>query len=106
MRKVLATLMIGGLMAFGAPDAAEAQVVSGGLVNVTLVDVVDVGDVQVVVSNVAINVAANVAAQICGTQLNLGVLAQQVARQGQATACQIEQDGSLRNVQITRNRQR
>jgi hypothetical protein len=111
MRKVFATLALAGALAFGAPAVSEAQVVTGGLVNVTLVDVVDVNveDVQVL-NNVAIGIAANVAAQICGTQVAVpanivGVIASSVARQGQATACTITgQDGRQKNVQVNRNR--
>jgi hypothetical protein len=103
MRKWIASLAVAGALAFAAPQA-EAQVVTGGLVNVTLVDVVDVGDVDVtILENVGIGVAANVAAQICGLQVgNVGVLARQVARQGQATVCTVEQDGRARNVIIGR----
>jgi hypothetical protein len=114
MRKWIAALALGGIMAFGAPDKAEAQpVVTGGVVNVTLVDVIDIGDVAVnVLNNVGIGVAANVAAQICGTQVAVpanivGVIASSVARQGQYTACTItdQETGKQQFVQVSRFRQ-
>ena len=109
MRKLLATIAIGGAVAFVAPKTAEAQgpVVTGGLVNVTLVDVVSDNNIAVL-NNVGIGVAANVAAQICGVQavIPVGVLASQVARTGQATACEVtDQSGVVRQVQISRQRQ-
>lgn len=105
MLRKIAILAAAAALATAVPDRAEAQgpVVTGGLVNVTLVDLVDIGDVQVVVQNIAVGVAVNIAAQICGTQLNvpIGVLTQQVIRTGQATACTItDQDGHLTQVQI------
>ena len=108
MTKLIATLGISAALAFAAPSSAEAQgpVVTGGLVNVTLVDVVDVGNVAVnLLNNVGIGVAANVAAQVCGVQLTvpIGILAAQVAREGQATACTItDQNGTAKNVIISR----
>lgn len=111
MTKWIAGLGLGAALAFAAPSTAEAQpVLTGGLVNVTLVDVIDVGDVAVaVLNNVGIGVAANVAAQICGTQVALpaniiGVLVAQVARTGQATACTItdQETGEQQFVQISK----
>lgn len=108
MTKWIAGLGLGAALAFAAPSTAEAQpVVTGGLVNVTLVDVVDVGDVDVaILNNVAVGIAANVAAQICGTQLTvpIGVLAAQVVTTGQATACTItdQQTGEQQFVLISR----
>jgi hypothetical protein len=95
MRKTLAALAVGGLVAFGAPDAAEAQT-QNGLVNV------NVGDVTIL-ENVAVGVAANVAAQICGLQVgNIGIIARQVARQAQYVVCEVEQDDGTQEVTITR----
>jgi len=110
MRKRIAALAIGTALAFGAVSTEAAPpdpVITGGLVNVTLVDVIDIGDVNVAVQNVGIGVAANVAAQICGLQVgNIGIIAQQVATQGQTTVCQVtDQNNDLRNVQIARNTQ-
>ena len=109
MRKLLATLALGGAVAFVAPKMAEAQgpVVTGGLVNVTLVDILS-NDNIAVLNDVGVGVAANVAAQICGTQLTIpvGILAAQVVRNGSATACTItDQSGDVRQVQISRQAQ-
>jgi hypothetical protein len=95
MRKTLAALAVGGLVAFAAPDAAEAQT-QNGLVNV------NVGDVTIL-ENVAVGVAANVAAQICGLEVgNIGIIARQVARQSQVVVCTVEQDDGEQEVTITR----
>jgi len=59
MKKLVATTFATGLMAIGvaAPTASAQPVVTGGLVNVTIVDLADVTvrDVQV-----AVNAAANI----------------------------------------------
>lgn len=84
MRKFLATLVFGGLLAFGAPDAAEAQD-QDGLVNVV------VGDVTIL-EDVNIGVAANVAATICGVNVGpVAVLGRAVDRSGESTTvCTID----------------
>jgi hypothetical protein len=88
-RKLAASLFATGLLAFGAAAPASAQpVVTGGLVNVTIVDVID--DVTVVVQdvNVGVGVAANVAALLCDTaDINAAVLASQVVRGGDDVTC-------------------
>jgi hypothetical protein len=97
-----------GVGAVGAP-AASAQpqdppgppivVGQAGLVNVNVVvaDVVDITE-----NNIAIGVAANVAAQVCDNQIQVGVLATQVAVDGTGQqACEIgDQTGT---VTITQN---
>ncbi len=79
IRRSLATVGAAGLLAAGslgvASPAQAAPVFAGGLVNVTLVDVVDVGDVTV---QVPIAIAAN----IC--DVTVAVLAQDL-RDGRAT---------------------
>jgi hypothetical protein len=66
-KKMSAALFSTGILVAGiaAPSAAAQSVVTGGLVNVTVVDVID--DVTVVVQdvNVGVGVAANVAAAPC-----------------------------------------
>jgi hypothetical protein len=112
MKKLIAGLGIGAALAFGAPNTSEAQgpIITGGLVNVTLVDVLNNNNIAVL-NNVAVGVAANVAAQICGTQVALpaniiGVLVAQVATTGQATACTItDQTGVVRTVQLSKQQQ-
>jgi flagellar basal body rod protein FlgF len=95
MRKLLTAVAVGGLMAVTAPGSAEAQT-QNGLVNVAI------GDVTIL-ENVAVGVAANVAVQVCGLQVgNVGIIARQVARQGQAVVCTIDQGDGEQDVVITR----
>jgi len=88
-RKLGASLCAAGLLAFGAAAPASAQpIVTGGLVNVVITDVVD--DVTVVVQdvNVGVGVAANVAALLCDTaDVNAAVLATQVVRDAEEVTC-------------------
>ena len=89
-RKLMATLSAAGLMSFGlAAPASPAPVVTGGLVNVTVVDVIDDVTVTVQDVNVAVGVAANVAATLCDTaDVNAAVLATQVVRGGDTVRCE------------------
>ena len=65
IRKLAASLFASGLLAFGAAAPASAQpVITGGLVNITIVDVLNNNDVNV---QVPIGIAANV----CGVQANV-----------------------------------
>jgi hypothetical protein len=65
--------LVASLGMIGTPIAqAQDQV---GLVNVTIGDVLSH-------NNVNIAVAANVAATVCGQNIQVGVLAQQIQRQG------------------------
>lgn len=77
MTKMIAALGISAALAFAAPSTAEAQgpIVTGGLVNVTIVDAVDVRNVKV-----AIGAALNLAANVCGVAVN--VLAVQLGQPG------------------------
>jgi hypothetical protein len=89
-KKLIASLFASGLLVVGiaAPTASAQPVVTGGLVNVTVVDVID--DVTVIVRdvNVGVGVAANVAAALCDTaDVNAAVLAQQVVRGGDTVNC-------------------
>lgn len=76
-----AAIALGGSLAT-APSASAAPLVTGGLVNVTVTDVVD--DVTVVVQdvNVGLGAALGVAANVCDVSVN--VLARQL-RNGGAT---------------------
>jgi hypothetical protein len=67
------------------PAAAPQPIVTGGLVNVTIVDFIDVNNVDVEILN-DVNVAAALqpAANVC--DVNVNVLAQQF-RQGGDAAC-------------------
>lgn len=86
-----------GALAMGATaPATAAPVITGGLVNITIVDLID-GDV-LSNNNVALGVALGIAANVC--DVNVNVLAQQL-RDGGAT-CTSEADDQqviIRQVQ-------
>jgi hypothetical protein len=88
-KKLVASLFAATLMSITAAAPASAQpVVTGGLVNVVITDVID--DVTVVVQdvNVGVGVAANVAALLCDTaDINAAVLATQVVRDAEEVTC-------------------
>jgi hypothetical protein len=65
-RKLAASLFASGLLAVGAaaPASAQPPIITGGLVNITIVDVLNNNEVNV---QVPIGVAANV----CGVQANV-----------------------------------
>lgn len=87
LRYGAATLMMAGALgAAAAPASAQGPIVTGGLVNITVVDVID-GDV-LSNNNVALGVALGVAANIC--DVNVNVLAVQL-RNGGAT-CDADAD--------------
>ncbi len=79
------------LSVVGAAPASAQPVFTGGLVNVTIIDAVDIEDVNV---NVPIGVAANIAANVCPGNLQVGVLASQLARGGTVT-CTAENGDAL-----------
>lgn len=90
MKKLIASSFAATLLAVTAvaPSASAQPVITGGLVNVTITEVID--DVTVVVRdvNVGVGVAANVAAVLCDTaDVNAAVLATQVIRSGQDVSC-------------------
>jgi hypothetical protein len=87
IRKRLAAVTLAGLLTLGFAGSAAAQppLVTGGLVNVTITDVID--DVIVEDVNVGVGVAANVAANVCDVPVTVAVLADQVVRQGGTTTC-------------------
>ena len=64
MKKLIAGLGIGAALAFAAPTTAEAQgpVVTGGLVNVTIVDLADVTLQDI---NIGVGAALALAANVC-----------------------------------------
>ena len=88
MTKWIAGLALSGALAFAAPSTAEAQgggpVFTGGLVNVTITDVID-GDV---LSNFDIGVAAalNLAANVCDLNVAaLNLFVEELEDEGEAT---------------------
>ena len=69
---ILATAALSvGLVA--APAAQAQPVITGGLVNVTVVDAVDVENNRIL-QNVGVGVGANIAANVCGVDVNAAVL--------------------------------
>ena len=86
-KRLVASLFASGLLAagVGAPTAGAQPVITGGLINVTIVDVADIEDNVV---NVGVGVAANIAANLCDTaDVNAAVLANQVVSGGDTVDC-------------------
>ena len=85
-RMAAAFMASGALVATAAaPASAHGPVVTGGLINVTVVDAVDVVLTDV---NVGVGVAANLAANLCDTaDVNAAILAQQVVRDDDTVTC-------------------
>ena len=78
-KKFGAAVLTTAIVAAGvvAPAAAPQPIVTGGLVNVTIVDVIDVGNVDVrIIRDVNVGAALKLAANVCG--VNVNVLAQQL----------------------------
>ncbi len=67
-------MLAGALGATAAPASAQGPIVTGGLVNITIVDLID-GDV-LSDNNVALGVALGIAANVC--DVNANVLAEQL----------------------------
>lgn len=81
-KKWIAALGVSAALAFAAPQSAEAQpVVTGGLVNVTIVDAVDANNNQIL-NNLTVAAAVQIAANVCGIAVN--VLTQDLAQDGRA----------------------
>jgi len=101
-RRLLASLFASGLLAFGvaAPTAGAQPVIGGGLVNIQIVDVLNNNEVNV---QVPIGVAANIAANVCVGELQVGVLASQLARGG-TVEC-VAETGDSMVLQRVRNMQ-
>ena len=74
LRKACASLFAAGALAVGVgvPAAAASPVVTGGLVNVTVTNLLNNNTTTV---TVPVGVALNIAANVCG--VGVGVLAQQ-----------------------------
>jgi hypothetical protein len=90
MRKLVATLFLTGALAVGAtaPAASAQPVITGGLVNITVVDVLNNNTVTLD-RTVNVALALGIAANVC--DVTVGVLAQQL-NAGSAT-CQNTLDG-------------
>jgi hypothetical protein len=83
----------GATVATTAP-AQAAPLVTGGLVNVTVTDVIDDVTVTVQDVNVGVNAALALAANVCGT--TVGVIAQDLASGGTCTNDQTGQTATIR----------
>jgi hypothetical protein len=96
---VLATAALS--MGLVAAPAQSQPVVTGGLVNVTVTDVLT-GDI-LSNNNVGVGVAAGVSATICDVSVTAAVLAQQVVRDGAPRTCTSESgDQSVEFTQVNR----
>jgi len=87
-KRIAAVLAVFAVSVGAGAEVASAQPEQNGLVNVYVDDVLNN-------NNIGVGVAANVAAEICGVQAQVGVLAQQVARGGQAV-CTSDQGSVVR----------
>jgi len=85
MKRALATAAVGGTLALApaVPAMAQGPVVTGGLVNVTVTDLLN-NDTILSYNNVGVGVAAQVAANVCG--VSVGVIASAVG-QGAPVNC-------------------
>jgi hypothetical protein len=98
-RKTAVSLFAGAALAVGALTPASAQpVITGGLVNVVVTDVID--DVTVIVQdiNVGVGAALALAANVCGVGVN--VLAQQLSGPGPVTCTNEETDQTVTIDQV------
>jgi hypothetical protein len=77
-----AAIGLGGSLIAAAP-AQAAPLVTGGLVNVTIVDVIDDVTVEITDVNVGVAAALQLAANVCGTTVAL--VAQDIATDGTCT---------------------
>jgi len=82
------------------PTAGAQPVIGGGLVNVQVVNVLNNNEVNV---QVPVGVAANIAANVCVGDLQVGVLASQLARGG-TVEC-VAKTGDSMVLQRVRNMQ-
>lgn len=98
-RNVAVGLFAGAALTVGAvAPASAAPVITGGLVNVTVVDSLN----NVLSDNqVGVGVAANVAAAVCGVTVPVAVLARQVVAQRGSFSCPVSADPT-QTLTITR----
>ncbi len=84
-RNVAVGLFAGAALTVGAvAPASAAPVITGGVINVTVVDALN----NVLSNNqVGVGVAANVVAAVCGITVPVAVLATQVVAQRNAFSC-------------------
>lgn len=99
-KKTVVSLFAGAALLGGAAAPASAQpVVTGGLVNVTVVDLVDVNNNQIL-NNIGVAAALGIAANVCGTTVN--VLAAQLGTSGPVTCTSDTGDQTATITQATR----
>jgi hypothetical protein len=89
-------LGLGGSLAMSTP-AQAAPLVTGGVVNVTVTDVVDDVTVTVQDVNVGVGAALNIAANVC--DVNVNVLAEQL-RDGSTTCENATNDQTVAITQL------
>lgn len=84
VRTAIATLFAGAVVLTGTTAPAQAApLITGGLINVTVTEVIDDVTVTVTDVNVGVNAALALAANVCGT--TVGVIAQDLASDGTCT---------------------
>ena len=91
-KKLAASLFSGALIFAGVavPGAGAQPVVTGGLVNVTVTDVIDNVTVTVRDVNVGVGVAANIAAVLCpDADITAAVLGTAIARDASTITCSV-----------------
>jgi hypothetical protein len=101
MKNLIRAAVFAGALAIpmAATTSAQGPVITGGLVNVTVVDLLDTGDIITVQDvNVSVGAALALAANVCGVGVN--VLATQLGS-GIAT-CDATIEGGQRVVTIQR----
>ena len=94
MRKLIATVMLTAALAVGAtaPAASASPVITGGLVNVTVTNVLNDNTIVVTLDRVVtVGAALNIAANAC--DVTVGVLAQQL-HTGETTCSNASQTAS------------
>ena len=101
IKKMIRAAVCAGALAIAIPGTTSAQgpVITGGLVNVTVVDLLDTGDITILQDvNVSVGAAVALAANVCGVGVN--VLATQL---GSGVAkCDAVIEGGQRVVTIQR----
>ena len=104
-KSLLALPFAAGILSFGMHAPAQAALITGGLVNVELVNVNVLNGIanglHISVSNIPISVAVpvNVAANVCGIQA--AVLS--AAAQGSRASCTARNTGSALNAYVLRS---
>jgi hypothetical protein len=97
MKKWIAAIGLSAVLAAAAPQAEAQPVITGGLVNITVVDLLN-NNTVLSQDNISVGAALNIAANVCGVAVN--VLATQLASGG-PVSCR----NTTNAVTITRQQQ-